>query len=146
MKKKFFWLLLLIVPAFFIAAALPETNTDGDETGDCSTSGTKQQPYNGNQGCPYTYDFSDFISCTLYDVDLDNTTPAIEHHLITQTAEVWYVGDGKVELIPQPGYGNPGFIYTLNVRVYFDNGNTNENEWWTCEITQGTPPYPPPCY
>ena len=147
MKKKFFWLLLLIVPAFFIAAALPEMNTDGEETGDCASYGIDHQNYNGDQGCPYEFDFSDQINsnCTLSDVDLDRSTPEIDHYRDYWSSEWWYVGNAHIQMIPKPNYGGTGFTVSFDVRVYFSNG-TYEDVTWTGIVDEYAGPYPDPCY
>ncbi len=144
-KKNFLWMLLL-VPAFFIAASNPNLNLDFQSSG-CADSGDDFDAYNGEQGCPYNYDFSFLIDgdCTLTDVDLNNKTPLIDHYWDSQTAEVWYNNNGIIEMIPKSGFGGDGFLLTLNVRVYFDNGSY-EDEWWNCHVTSGSPPYPSPCY
>lgn len=146
MKKKILWL-LLVVPTIFIAASSPLSNINADwQSSDCSSSGNSYDSYNGEQGCPYEYDFSSFVNCTLYNLDLDRNTPAIDHYLNKTTAEVWYTSEGKIEMIPKDGYGGDGFVLTLDIRAYFNNGNSYEDEYWTCNVTAGTPPYPDPCY
>lgn len=145
MKKKFLWLLLL-VPAFFVAASSPVSNMNMDwQSSDCSTSGDKYDAYNGEHGCPYTYNFMDFVSCQIDSIDLDNNTPQIEHYLNNQTAQVWLNNNNIVEMYPNDGYGGEGFLVTLNVRIYF-NGGGYEDEWWNCNVSAGSPPYPNPCY
>jgi hypothetical protein len=70
-----------------------------------------------------------------------------EHYLgDLDNAYVWYTNSGTIEMIPKEGYGGNGLVVTLNVRVYFDDGNSSEDEWWTCNVTEGSPPYPSPCY
>jgi hypothetical protein len=115
------------------------------QSSNCSSSGNAYDAYNGEQGCPYQYDFSSYVSCTLYDVDLDRNTPQIEHYISGPTAEVWYTTSGEIQMYPKDGYEGAGFMVTLDIRAYFDNGNSYEDEWWTCNVTAGTP-YPAPCY
>jgi hypothetical protein len=75
MKKiKFLWALILI-PLFLIAADIPNLNLDW-QSSECASTGNAYKPYNGDQGCPYVYDFSFLINsdCSMSDVDLDNST------------------------------------------------------------------------
>jgi len=143
-KLKLLWV-LLIVPTLFIAASLPNLNMDWGSS-DCSNSGYAYDAYNGERGCPYGFDFSEHVFCTLYDVDLNKNTPAIDHYLEKPTAEVWYTSSGEIQMYPKEGYGGEGFEVTLDIRAYFDSGNSYEDEWWTCKVTTGSPPYPDPCW
>ena len=153
MKKKLYWLLLLIVPVVFVAASMPAPvpNDDGDETGSCASYGIDHQNYNGDQGCPYEFDFSDQIStgCTLTDVDLDRSTPAIDHYRDYWSSEWWYVGNAHIQMLPKEGYGGPGFTVSFDVRVYFTDASGNtfyEDVTWTGIVDAYSGPYPDPCY
>lgn len=144
MKKKMLWL-LLVVPAILIAASSTQIIANMDwQTTACSTSGDRDAQYNGDLGCPYSYDFSSLINCTLDSLDLDKSTPEIEHYLDKGSAEVWYTNSGEIEMVPKEGYGGAGFLVTLNIRAYFSG--SYEDEWWNCNVTAGSPPYSPACY
>jgi len=77
-------------------------------------------------------------------LDLDKSTSKLDHYLNKETAEVWYMNNGDIQMIPKEGYGGTGFLVTLNIRAYF-NGSY-EDEWWNCNVIASTPPYPAPCY
>ncbi len=153
MKKKLYWLLLLVVPVVFIAASMPvpTPNTDGNETGSCASYGIDHQNYNGDQGCPYEFDFSDQISagCNLTDVDLDRSTPEIDHTRQNWNSNWWYVGNAHIQMTPAEGFGGPGFTVSFDVRIYFvdENGNIfTEDVTWTGIVDDYPGPYPSPCY
>ncbi len=147
MKKKFFWFFLLIVPLLFVAATTPLDNTDGEDTGVCASYGIDHQNYNGDQGCPYEFDFSDQISsnCTLSDVDLNRNTPEIDHYFESWNSNQWYVGNAHIQMTPKPTFGGPGFTVSFDVRVYFSDG-TYEDVTWTGIVDDYAGPYPDPCY
>lgn len=150
MKTKYL-LLLLLVPAFFIAANMPVTG-QGDESDDqqlpCSQYGSVEAVFNGNHGCPYSFDFNSLItgSCTLADIDLDRNTSGIQHRKETFSCITWTDGsDGIIHMSPKSGYGGQGFTVSNDVYVHFTN-NTSEAPTWTMYINYYAGPYPAPCY
>ncbi|MBU1010525.1 MAG: hypothetical protein KKD74_10340 [Bacteroidetes bacterium] len=102
----------------------------------CASYGTIQQNYNGNKGCPYSFNFNTLIStnCTLTDIDLDRNTVGIQHSKEMTSCTVWTNGyDGIIHMLPKPGYGGQGFTVSNDVYVYFSN-NTYEAPTWTMYV------------
>lgn len=155
MKKKFLWL-LLFVPAIFIAASSPVTydNDLGDgEASPCAEYGGDTQQYNGNLGCPYTFDFTEQLNTecgsTLVDVDLDSGTQGIQHSVNGFSAHYWTTGNQIIHMLPNSGYGGPGFTLSMNVTAYFKDANdviTTEDVTWTGYLDYYAGPYPEGCY
>jgi len=150
MKTKYL-LLLLFVPAFFIVANIPVTGQDNeldDQQLPCSQYGTVEAVFNGNHGCPYSFNFNSLItgSCTLEDIDLDRNTSGIQHYLNGQTCTTWTDGsDGIIHMLPKSGYGGQGFTVSNDVYVHFTN-NTSEAPTWSMHLNYYAGPYPLGCY
>lgn len=153
MKKNFLWL-LLFVPAFFIAASSPIANDNylGDTASPCAEYGGITKQYNGNNGCPYTFDFSEYLSANcgsvLVDVDLI-AGGDIDHSVTEGTASYWTTGNQIIHMLPNSGYGGPGFTLSLDITAYFEDANeviTTEDVTWTCYLDHNEGPYMAGCY
>lgn len=154
MKKNFLWLLLFI-PAIFIAASSPTTNDNDlgdDKLLPCADTDGITKQFNGNMGCPYTFDFSGLINdcgSVLVDVDLDSGTPGIQHEVNGVSAHYYGIGDPVIHMLPASGYGGPGFTLSCNITAYFKDANdviTTEDVTWTCYLDHYTGPYPAGCF
>lgn len=149
--KKYKFLIILLIPLALLAlklSAIDLQNDANEQQLPCSQYGTVEINYNGNQGCPYAFDFNSLVSsnCELEDIDLDRSTPGIQHYLEKLTCITWTNGDdGIIHMLPKHGYRGQGFTVSNDVIVHFTN-NTTESPTWTMYINYYGGPYPAPCY
>lgn len=149
--EKYKFLLVLLVPVALLAfklSAIGLQSDDGEQQLLCSQYGTAEVNYNGNQGCPYAFDFNLLVysSCELEDIDLDRNTPGIQHYKESFSCITWTNGDdGIIHMLPKSGYGGQGFTVSNDVIVHFTN-NTTEAPTWTMYVNYYGGPYPAPCY
>lgn len=142
------FLLVLFVPVALLAfklSAIGLQSDDGEQL-QCSQYGTVEVNYNGNQGCPYAFDFNSLVnsSCVLEDIDLDRNTPGIQHYAEGFTSITWTNGDdGIIHMQPKSGYGGQGFTVSNDVILDFTN-NTTESPTWTMYVNYYGGPYPAP--
>jgi hypothetical protein len=146
MNKKFLWLLLL-APVFLIAATTPFTNYNDCPQEDlpCVSNAELHNNWNGNNGCPYVGDFSSTINCDWDYIDVNPATSQVDHSFCDQHACIYHIGNGVIEMLPEPGYTGAGFVYTANVKVIMSDGTT-ETAKWTFFVDSYSGPYAPDCY